>query len=185
MTVLLLRHGQTAGNALHLYIGRTDESLDEIGVGQAMAAQNTVSTPNCLYVSPKLRCKQTAGLIWPHVEQKIIPGFRETDFGEFEGKGWEQLKEDLRYRNWIDGTGEIPGGETRQEVKERIHTAWKEVLENTKTSGIVAIVTHGGTIMEIMLEMFGGDMYDYQSKNCHGFSVEFDDELQPIAYHRV
>ena len=59
-----------------------------------------------VYVSPMARCRETAALLYPGVAQEVVPGFRETDFGSFEGHTYEELKGDPAYRAWLDGAGQ-------------------------------------------------------------------------------
>ena len=69
-----------------------------------------------VFVSPMLRCRQTAEILFPQIPQIEIDPWREMDFGEFEGKNYAQLNGDLRYQAWIDsgGTLAFPGGESRE-----------------------------------------------------------------------
>ena len=50
-----------------------------------------------------------------------LPSLAELDFGSFEGKNYEQLKEDPAYRRWIDSAGMTapPGGESGEDVYKR------------------------------------------------------------------
>lgn len=51
-----------------------------------------------------LRCRQTAALLFPGVEQRQVPQLRECAFGRFEEKTWEELKDDPLYRAWMGAT---------------------------------------------------------------------------------
>ena len=72
----LIRHGMTPGNAEHRYIGRqTDEPLSEDGRQQLEKRKDqwaqvcrTWDMPY-VFVSPMLRCRQTAEILFP---QNII-----------------------------------------------------------------------------------------------------------------
>ena len=114
MTVFLLRHGQTRGNLERRYIGSTDEPLCPQG-REALAGVRAPEADR-VYVSPMARCGETAALLYPGVAQEVVPGFRETDFGSFEGHTYEELKDDPAYRAWLDGAGAAapPGGEGRE-----------------------------------------------------------------------
>ena len=69
-----------------------------------------------VFVSPMLRCRQTAEILFPQIPQIEIDPWREMDFGEFEGRNYAQLNGDPRYQAWIDsgGTLAFPGGESRE-----------------------------------------------------------------------
>ena len=95
----LIRHGMTLGNVEHRYIGRqTDEPLSEDGRQQLEKRKDqwaqvcrTWDMPY-VFVSPMLRCRQTAEILFPQIPQIEIDPWREMDFGEFEGKNYAQLK---------------------------------------------------------------------------------------------
>lgn len=174
MELILLRHGATEGNLRREYIGRTDEPLAEEGRRQARALNGRLPRPELLFVSPMRRCRETAALVWPGVEQIEVPGLRESDFGRFEGKTWAELKEDPEYRAWIDGRADCPGGETRKEVSRRVLLAGEDCLRRVLEArcGTAAMVAHGGTMMELLSRYAGGDFYEWQTPLCGGWSVE-------------
>ena len=99
--VLLIRHGATAGNLKKRYIGRTDQPLCAAGEAQLRRLADDLPPCDHLFCSPLLRCRQTAQLLWPGVEQTVVDELRETDFGPFEGKNHEELKDDPLYQAWI------------------------------------------------------------------------------------
>jgi alpha-ribazole phosphatase len=173
MELILLRHGATEGNLLHQYIGVTDSPLAAEGVAQAIALQGVIPVPELICSSPLRRCIQTAELIWPEQPIQCIQGLRETDFGAFEGKTWQELKDDAAYRAWIDGVGECPGGELRQAAADRMVVAGAVCLKLAQKRRVnrLAIVTHGGVIMELMTHHCGGQRYDWQPGLCSGWQV--------------
>ena len=168
--VLLLRHGQTAGNALRQYIGATDEPLSDAG----RAALSKLSYPAAerVYVSPLCRCRETAAILFPGAEQCVVPGLREMDFGHFERRSFCDMERDAEYRAWIDSGCEapIPGGESKAEFTARCCAAFSPVLTRHGNDRAVFVV-HGGTIMAI-LSRFGvpeRGYYDWTAANGHGF----------------
>lgn len=112
LKIYLIRHSRTFGNSLKRYIGVTDEPLCEEGI----AALQNREYPKAekLYVSPMLRCRQTAEIIYPGQEYEIVPLLSETNFGVFENKNADELSGTKEYQAWIDSnaTMEIPGGES-------------------------------------------------------------------------
>lgn len=77
----------------------------------------------------------------------------ELDFGEYEGKVYDELKELPHYRAWIDSAGElqIPGGESSGQLRERLDAWLDDVATHTQQYGYqkVLVVTHGGVIREL------------------------------------
>lgn len=179
MELLLIRHSITAGNLAHRYVGRTDEPLCPEGRSLANEAAAALPEPELVFSSPMLRCRETAEILFPGKEIQIIPDFRETDFGDFEYKTYEELKDDESYRAWIDSSGVLapPGGESRETVKARVLSAFTGVLHGLcDFGGLAAIVAHGGTIMTLMhaLARPPREYYGWQVKNCRGFSAAYE-----------
>lgn len=175
--ITLIRHGSTAGNLNKKYIGVTDEPLCTAGREALQARQIEGVYPQTARViaSPMKRCLETAEILYPGVEPEIYPEFRETDFGLFEGKSYEELMSDSRlcsrYQEWLDSNGTLPfpKGESMEQMKRRCAKGFEKLLP-TLTSDTV-IVAHGGTIMSI-LHLYATpqkDYYDYQCPNGAGF----------------
>lgn len=176
MKWLLIRHGQTQGNREHRYIGcRTDEPLCPEGI----AALQEKSYPPAakVYVSPLMRCLETASLLYPGVPMEVVEDFRECDFGDWENKNYAELNGSADYQAWIDSEGEIPfpGGESRAEFAARCVRAFDELLTRNLQEDC-AIIAHGGTIMAIM-ERYAkpkGNYYDFQVRNGNGYILSED-----------
>lgn len=170
MKLILIRHGKTRGNALKKYIGTTDEPLIE-----GTAADKKYPNADMIVSSPLKRCIMTAELIYPGEKISICSDLRETDFGDFENKSYDELKDNPHYRRWIDSGGEYapPNGEGRHEFVTRCIKAYKQIIEGGEAE-CIAFVAHGGTIMAIMQHIFGGGFYDYMVPNLGGYIVDTD-----------
>ena len=92
MELIWIRHLQTPGNEKRQYIGSTDEPLSEKTVEGFLKNPAEYSEVERVICSPMLRCIQTAELMFPGTERKTEPRLRECDFGQFEGKTYEELK---------------------------------------------------------------------------------------------
>ncbi|MDX1714763.1 MAG: histidine phosphatase family protein, partial [Halomonas venusta] len=81
------------------------------------------------------------------------PRLRELDFGDYEGKVYDELKDLPHYRAWIDSVGElqIPGGESSGQLRERLNAWLEEVARHAREHHYqkVLVVTHGGVIREL------------------------------------
>lgn len=88
-----IRHGMTQANGEHRYLGKTDEPLSETGIHllQEKKKEYFSSPPEFLYTSPMKRCVQTAELLFER-NPILIPEWKEMDFGQFEGKNYEELR---------------------------------------------------------------------------------------------
>ena len=125
----MVRHGKTYGNTQGRYIGTTDEHLME---SESDALLDLSFSPvQCVFVSPMIRCRETALLIFPEQEYMMIDGFRECDFGEFENKNYQELSDRKSYQQWIDSEGTLgfPGGESMLEFKERTLGAFDQMIQ--------------------------------------------------------
>lgn len=99
MRIYLIRHGKTPGNQLNRYIGITDEPVLE--ENQEQLKKQNYPKAERLFVSPLLRCRQTAACIYPGQEQQVIQNLRECDFGRFENKNWKEMTRRCR----VSGVG--------------------------------------------------------------------------------
>ena len=183
MELVLVRHGATEGNELHRYVGmRTDEPLSEAGRAQCARALVPGDVTK-VYVSPLLRARETAALLFPQARLCEVPGLEEFDFGAFEGKTADELVDDGAYRSWVDGwcVGRCPDGESREDFVRRSNTALEGVLRTAHAQGErrVVVVAHGGTIMAALSTFAANEAaddgyFEWQVKPCGGYVAEVD-----------
>lgn len=175
MTVYFLRHGETEYNAQWRYLGRTDQPLSPKGREELVCAD---FSPEAVYVSPLCRTAQTAEILFPEAERRVVPDFREMDFGIFEGRSANEMADDPAYRQWVDSgcLDEIPGGESRAAFSERACAAFAALLDEAmaKREDPLVIVAHGGTQMAV-LERFAlprRDYFDWPGPNGGGYVLD-------------
>lgn len=170
MTVCLIRHGLTRGNLERRYVGSTDQPLCPQGREALLAVRPPEADK--VYASPLRRCRETAEILYPDAEAEIVPDLRETDFGAFEGRTYEELKDDPAYQAWLDSAGETPppGGEGKAAVRERVLGAFLTLAARHAPEDRVALIVHGGTIMTLLEALGpGGRFYAWQVPNGGGF----------------
>ncbi|MCM1122486.1 MAG: histidine phosphatase family protein [Eubacterium sp.] len=118
-----IRHGATKANEERRYLGKTDEGLSKQGIKELMAQKRRGIYPQIenLFTSPMKRCLQTAQILYPNLQPMVIPEWSETDFGRFEYRNYEDLKDDSEYQTWIDSGGRLPfpEGEGREKFLAR------------------------------------------------------------------
>ena len=176
MRIWLIRHFQTQGNLERRYIGRTDEPILPGQTGSILCC------PEKIITSPMLRCRQTARLLFQKEPDLICENFREKDFGRFEGKNYEELKDDPGYQRWLDSNGTIPfpEGEGQETFFERTRLGFEQMMEHLMDLQCreAAFVVHGGTIMAVLsaFSQTGGEFYDWQVSNGSGYSAIAEEE---------
>ena len=184
MEVYLIRHGKTKANERRAYCGRSDEPLSQLGQDEAKAIRYAIQ-PTQVYVSPLLRARQTAAILFPQAEQLLVEDFREMDFGAFEGRSAAEMANDPAYQQWLADQclSPCPEGEGMQDFCQRVQLAFRELvgLTKAKQEKRLAIVAHGGTIMAIM-SRYGRPAQEYFhwfAPNCGGYKALLSDEAEP------
>lgn len=172
-TVYLIRHGMTEANEKHLYCGSTDLPLSASGIAALRELRYDIKSTDFLTSGMK-RTEQTLELLFGSVPHRPEPRFREMDFGSFEMHGYEALKNDPSYQEWITGDNEskaTPGGESGKQMEKRALEAFSERYPPTQDT---VIITHGGVIAAIMAHLFpqeGKNRYQWQPKPGHGYAI--------------
>jgi len=145
---LLLRHGQTPMSAQKRYAGRSDVPLTDLGVQQAVAAAKRLASAglDAIVASPLLRAVQTAGEVAAATGVPVVTdaGFRETDFGAWEGLTFAEVRDGWpdELNRWLaDPAAAPPGGESLAAVGERVTAALHRVL-SARERQTVLVVSH-------------------------------------------
>ena len=189
MRALLIRHGQTRGNAAEEFIGSTDEPLSPEGREAAERAKKDPALKK-VFVSPMLRARQTASILFPNAGQIVIPDLREMDFGQFERRRVADMQKDPRYIAWSDCAGMEgpPGGESRPDVAARAVPAFEKAVRGLAEDAVFVI---HGAVMMVLMDMLAEpkkDFFEFWSPNLGGFSAEcvFKDGLLLLKnYERI
>lgn len=154
--VYLIRHGITQGNLEGKYIGQTDLSLCPEGakVIEEYASMDMYPEVGKVYSSPLARCLETAEIIYPEHKLMIVDELCEMNFGEFENKTQEQLKDLKEYTEWIRGGVDAcpPNGEKFGEFTLRCIEGLDTVFSDMMRRDIqtAAVVTHAGVITNLL-----------------------------------
>ena len=183
--LLLIRHGATAGNMQRRYVGSTDEPLCEMGMKQVHSLREKNLNINRLFISPMQRTIQTAQILFPQMKYTVVQGFREMNFGVFEGKSAHELADHPDYQAWVDAFCErqIPGGECAADFKTRCCSAFRDIMTTVDDDDSVALIVHGGVIMAI-LEAFAQphrDFYHYHINNGECVRCEYQAHVITVS----
>ena len=170
MTIYLIRHGKTEANEKHLYCGSTDLPLSDAGRAELQELHYDIKNVRFLTSGMK-RTDETLRILFGDVPFDTDSRFREVDFGIFEMRSYQELKDSLAYQTWLTGDNEAnvpPKGESGLQMKARILAALSEIREDT------CIITHGGVIAAVMEHLFSGEnknRYQWQPKPGKGYAV--------------
>jgi len=171
-TVTLIRHLPTQGNLDKKYIGWTDESV----ITGLNTKKITLET-NQIIGSDLIRCKQTAKQLFSGVPYIVNANFRECSFGDWELKTYNELKEELLYRNWLNNMRQIapPNGESMQAMEIRVLQALLETVEKFEQP---VIITHGGPIRFLLTKFATKEksFWDWEIPHGSMFKLYWDDK---------
>ncbi|MCE5187963.1 MAG: histidine phosphatase family protein [Eubacteriales bacterium] len=180
LSIILLRHGKTAGNLAGRYNGRTDDPLCAEGSREAEEAQHYPNV-SLVYSSPMLRARQTAGICFPNAKIVTVPDLREMDFGDFEGRTAQEMEFDSDYRAWVAGdcVERCPNGEGIPGFAQRAAAAFAGAVQDAIARGEteIGVTAHGGVIMAVMTAFSGSDApyHTWYVLNCGGYRVTLDE----------
>lgn len=178
--VYLIRHGKTYCNEQNLYYGKSDIEICESGIEELMKKKDKIRYPDCdiYFTSGAKRANQTLNIIKPSVNYMKISKLFEYDFGDFELKSYEELKDIKEYKEWIvDEKGYIkcPQGESKLEFKNRVITGFTELIQHLKKENINTAlgVIHGGSIGIILENLYDNKkkFYEWQPENGEGYEL--------------
>jgi broad specificity phosphatase PhoE len=160
--VLLIRHGQSEGNAAGRFGGHTDTPLSSRGREQAERTARALSSEDfaAVYSSDLPRAVETA---MPLVratgtELQATEAFRERSVGVMEGLTFEEAaaQHPEQYAALLrrDFEHVILGGESYRQTLDRASRKLDEAIEQYK-GGRIAIFAHTGTICILSLHLMG------------------------------
>ena len=163
MTILLIRHGETDGNASRI-IQHPETPLNARGRAQATKVAIKISEERnveAVISSDYRRAQETALEISDKI--KIPPTFsdslRERNFGDLKENLMMKLGMSIFLPDFVP-----PGGESWAKFRERVELAWHNITERKKDlRGTLVIVTHGlfiRSLIERTLHIGKGLTYD-------------------------
>lgn len=150
---IIVRHGESEGNAKNEFHGQYNSDLTEKGHRQAACTAEALDKfrIDAIYASDIRRAFSTAKHTADRRHMTVIPdaGFREIMAGEWEQMRFEEIAAHYpeTYRTWREDIAHCrcPGGESVEELSERVKAAFERVAaENDGKTVLVA--THATPI---------------------------------------
>lgn len=184
--VFLIRHAETELNAELRYQGISDGELTPKGVWQAQCLAKRLKTEPiaAIYSSALRRAHQTAEIIAEQHQIGVVAlsELNELNFGEWEGLTAKEIEDNYPgiFKKWMMGNPDtqIPGGELRALLQQRIEKAINQLLAQ-HSNQTIAIVTHGGPIKVILSKILGGNpdlFWKIRSDNASLNIIEFHED---------
>jgi len=160
--IIMIRHGETDWNREQVFRGRTDVALNDVGLAQARAVQESLkdSTIDGMYSSPLCRAFETARIVGEkrNVAVKDEEGVIDIDFGTWQGLSHQKVKEEYTdlYETWIAQPQLVtfPEGESLADVQKRSIDALERIVKNNPGKTI-ALVSHRVVLKVLLCTILG------------------------------
>jgi len=160
--VVIIRHGQSQGNAEGRFGGHTDTPLSPRGRKQAQATAKALASENfsAIYSSDLPRAIETASPLarLTGVSLETTEALRERSVGVMEGLTFEEAAEQHpeQYQALLrrDFEHVLSGGESYRQTLDRASRQLDDAIEKHK-GGRIALFAHTGTICILILHLLG------------------------------
>ncbi|MGD0881660.1 MAG: histidine phosphatase family protein [Acidimicrobiales bacterium] len=144
--LILVRHGESTGNAEGLLLGRIDSPLTEWGRAQARSLADAVAGATRLISSPLARALDTAEALGTGLPIEVDERWIEVDYGEYDGEKLGSIPSEVWTRWRSDPTYAPPGGESLATAGARVRAACEELFGDpdgpARGDGAVVVVSH-------------------------------------------
>jgi broad specificity phosphatase PhoE len=180
-TLLLIRHAEPAIRGT--FLGQEDPPLSPAGHEQAKEALSGLKV-NIAYVSPLRRAWETAAYL--RSECVVLPELREIDFGEWNGRTWQQIQARWpalareKTANWLEITP--PSGESWTDFLNRVRAAW---LRIRKGPTLAAVVAHAGVNAALAHLIDGRSPLHFQQRYTEVTGIEYGSDSRHDQEHSV
>lgn len=162
MTLVLARHGESAGNIEQVFRGPASQSDGLTAVGEAQAralgahlATLALPAPR-VYASTYRRAQATAQAIADALGTgvTVLDGVQEVDCGEWVGRAYTDMHTHRGEVLGADGAPDFPGGESAAGVAARFRAALEPLLGGDHTP---IVVSHGFALQALLIDLLPGD----------------------------
>ncbi len=169
MQFIFIRHGQTAFNVEGRYMGWLDTPLNVIGTlqskltGKYLLQNYKISH---IFSSDLARARQTTKMITMHLESTPVTYFselRERNWGDYEGMFTSDVWKHKTAEEKLKIFRAPPNGEPLDEFHRRCQQGFEKIERYKDWNGndVIVIVSHGGTIRNILGGLFQVGQNDF------------------------
>ena len=168
--IIFIRHGETGFNRARLYFGHLDTDLNETGIEQLRKAkilfEKREKMPDVVFSSDLKRCNQSMEIleIDEETEKILTKDLREINFGIFEGKTYEEIKNEYpgkveKMKNdWRNFKADK--GESINEMMLRTSEKMNKIIDQYRNKKIL-VVAHAGVIQALTSYYLFGNLDGY------------------------
>lgn len=175
----LLRNMPCEGNLEGRYIGRTESPLAESSITELLQMKRKFNYPRVpgYYAAPCTRCVDTLRLIYPWADPEVILELAECDFGDWENKTADELKNEPGFVEWMQDGGKTapPNGESGAVVAQRVCMGFEMLVQNLMVKGETgAVLVVGAGALTTILSAYGlpqAKPYDWMCAPGCGYTV--------------
>lgn len=163
--IYLMRHGEVEGHESKRYNGQADICLTPRGEAQYQLLKAKLERKQlaAVYSSDLQRCRFGADLLCRDraFEPVALAELRELHIGQWEGMTWDEIRS--RYpEQWQARLNDlvhyrVPGGESLQELADRLLPTLQEII-NRHQGKEIAIIAHGGVNRVLLLDAIGAPL---------------------------
>ena len=168
--LIMVRHGESEGNAIRRFTTSGEAKITELGRRQALEAALKIKQkfePSLVIASTFARARETGLII---AAELAIPieyehEFREQSLGRLAGQPYESIASDPTFdpkRSWV---WRAPGGESHEDVLKRVAPVLDRVAAKYSDDEIV-IVSHGGVMRSVWAHVTGRWENAHIPPNC-------------------
>ena len=178
--VIFIRHGETDFNRARLYFGHLDPDLNETGIEQLRKAkilfEKREKMPDVVFSSDLKRCSQSMEIleIDEETEKILTEDLREINFGIFEGKTYEEIKNkypekvEKMKNDWRNFKADK--GESINEMMLRVAEKMNEIINQYRNKKIL-VVAHAGVIQALISYYLFGNLDGYWKFKINNGSI--------------
>ncbi len=165
--IFLWRHPEVQGARDGRYFGHTDVPLTRQGKAQLKAVLKRMSYEkiSAIYSSDLQRSRMMADAIGrnnnPRRKVEVLESLRELNLGQWEGLSFQDIArrypQELAARQADLANFRIPGGESLEELAQRLVPAFQQMVADNQ-GGIICVVAHAGVNRVILAKMLGAPL---------------------------
>lgn len=156
----LIRCFPCQGNLEGRYMGRAESPLAESAIPELLRLKREHPYPaaGAFFAAPHTRCVDTLRLLYPWAQPEVALQLAECDFGEWDGKTAQELRDEPGFAAWLAGGGQTapPGGESGPVFAQRARAGFELVVQNLLAKGqtsAVLVATAG--VLTTILASYG------------------------------